>query len=588
MKLSTIFQSFDWTLFRRVLRLLQPYKKWFAATSSLAIALAILSPLRPYLVQKTVDNNIITPDLAGLQTMAILLLIVLILETLCEYLFIYSSNWLGQSVVKDLRIRMYKHIINLRLRYFDTTPIGTSTTRTINDVEAINDIFSAGLIDIIADVLSILVVLGFMFYTDWRLALVCLASLPFFIYCTYLFKEGIKKSFTEVRTQVARMNAFLQEHISGMSIVQIFAAEEREKNRFAAINKAQTDANIKSIWYYSVFFPVVEIILASALGTMVWYGANQVLGGTTTLGTLIAFILYLNMVFRPLRMLADRFNTLQMGMVAAERVFALLDRHEFIDDKGTLSPKSVKGNIRFEKVWFAYNEVDWVLKGISFHLEAGKTLAIVGATGAGKSSIINILNRFYEIQQGTISIDDVNIKDYTLNSLRANIGLVLQDVFLFSGSIYDNISLRNPNISREAVQQAAKMVGADTFIEKLPNSYDYQVMERGATLSMGQRQLISFIRALVYNPSILILDEATASIDTETEQLIQEATEKMVENRTAIIIAHRLSTIRNADYIMVMDKGEIVEMGNHESLIQEANGFYRKLYEMQFGKIEIV
>lgn len=573
----------DWQLFRRVVALAKPFKVQFIVATFLALLLAGLSPLRPYLVQLTVDNYILVGDGKGLSRMTMLLVFMLALESVCRYQFGYLTSWLGQSVIKNLRVSVFSHILNFRLRYFDTTPIGTSTTRAINDVEAVNDVFSEGMITIIADLFTIIMVLSIMFYTDWKLTFVCMTTFPLLVYATYLFKEGIKKTFQEVRTQVARMNAFLQEHISGMGVVQIFAAEQQEMEKFKEINQRQTDANIRSIWYYSVFFPAVEIIIATALGLLVWYGAHSVISNYTTLGVLIAFILYLNMLFYPMRMLADKFNTLQMGMVASERVFSVLDRDEKIADTGKLTA-SFEGNIGFSHVWFSYNDNDWVLRDVNFEVQKGQTLAIVGATGAGKSSIINILNRFYDIQQGTITIDGTDIKDYTLDSLRSNIGLVLQDVFLFSGSVLENITLRNPDINREQVIHAAKMMGADGFIEKLPGGYDYQVMERGATLSMGQRQMISFIRALVFNPRILILDEATSSIDTETEQMVQYAMDKLVQNRTAIIIAHRLSTIQHAHQIIVLDKGKIVEMGNHESLL-ELNGQYRKLHDTQFGAL---
>ncbi len=573
----------DWQLFKRVLALAKPFKVQFIIATLLALLLAGISPLRPYLVQITVDQFILVGDAPGLGRMTILLVVMLMIESVCRYQFGYLTSWLGQSVIKNLRVSVFTHILNFRLRYFDTTPIGTSTTRAINDVEAVNDVFSEGMITIIADLFTIIMVLSIMLYTDWKLTLVCMVTFPFLVYATYMFKEGIKKTFQDVRTQVARMNAFLQEHISGMGVVQIFAAEKQEMEKFVEINQRQTDANIKSIWYYSIFFPAVEIIIATSLGLMVWYGAHSVISGHTTLGVLIAFILYLNMLFYPMRMLADKFNTLQMGMVASERVFSVLDRNEQIPDNGK-QVAHFNGDIAFKNVWFAYNDKDWVLRDVNFEVGAGQTLAIVGATGAGKSSIINILNRFYDIQQGSIAIDNTNIKDYTLHSLRSNIGLVLQDVFLFSGSIFENITLRNPDITREQVYHAAQLMGADGFIERLPGGYDYKVMERGATLSMGQRQLISFIRALVFNPRILILDEATSSIDTETEQMVQYAMDKLVQNRTAIIIAHRLSTIQHAHQIIVLDKGEIVEMGNHEALL-ELNGHYRKLHDTQFAAL---
>ncbi len=571
----------DTTLFMKVLALAKPFKGAFWGTTLLAIILAVLAPLSPYLIQKTVDGSIATGDGAGLQRMVLLLFAVLMVNAVCRYLFIFSSNWLGQSIIRDLRVRVFQHIASLRLRFFDNTPIGTATTRTINDVEAINNIFAAGIINIIADVLTVFVVLTFMLTTDWKLTLVSLSTFPFFVYATYVFKEGVKKTFEVVRNEVSRMNAFLQERISGMSIIQIFSAEETELKKFRVINEGHKQANVKAIWYYSIFFPVIEIILASALGLMVWFGANLVVTDQASLGILIAFILYINMLFRPLRMLADKFNTLQMGLVAADRVFTILETDEKIVDEGTIVAKDLKGQISFKNVWFAYNEVDMVIRDVSFELEAGQTMAIVGATGAGKSSVINILNRFYEIQEGTICIDGVDVRDYELASLRSNIGLVLQDVFLFSGSVMENITLRNPEITEEQVYEASKIVGAHDFIMKLPGQYDYNVMERGATLSLGQRQLISFIRTLVFDPRILILDEATSSIDTETELLVQNAIEKLVKGRTSIVIAHRLSTIQHADQIMVLDKGKVMEIGNHQQLLKK-EGYYRKLHDMQF------
>ncbi len=573
---------FDYQLLKRVIKLAAPFKAQFILATVMAIVIALLSPIRPLIVQFTVDNYIAYSNMSGLLKMSLLMVGILLLETFLRYHFIYITRWLGQSVIKNLRVRVFNHVISLRLKYFDTTPIGTSTTRTINDVETINDIFSQGLITIISDILTLLAVIGFMFYMDWRLALVSLITLPFLLYATYLFKEGVKSAFQKVRTQVSRMNAFLQEHISGVRIIQIFSSEEREFRKFEQINEDQKQAHIQAIWYYSVFFPIVEIILAVAIGLLVWIGSNMVIKGSLEVGVIIAFIMYLNMLFRPLRMLADKFNTLQMGLVASERVFRLLDREEYIPNKGTKDLSTVHGKIDFEKVWFAYNEKDWVLKDIDFSIKPGETMAIVGATGAGKTSIINLLSRFYDIQKGSIKLDGQDIRDYELGSLRSQISVVLQDVFLFSGSILDNIRLRDESISREKVIEAARMIGAEEFILRMPGGFDYKVMERGATLSMGQRQLISFIRSMVFDPSILILDEATSSIDSESEEVIQNAIEKLVKGRTSIVIAHRLSTIQNADKILVLDKGNLMEMGTHEELLTQ-EGHYAELHEMQFG-----
>jgi ATP-binding cassette subfamily B protein len=575
--------NIDVNLLGRVLILAKPYQWLFIVSGILAVALAPVGVLRPFLIQQTVDKHILNLDIDGLIFMMMVLIGVLILESIMRYSFIYCTNLLGQSVIRDLRSKVFNHISSLKLKYFDTTPIGTSTTRTINDIETINTVFSQGVITIVADILSLLVVLIIMFITSWKLTLVCLVTFPFLIISTYIFKEKVKAAFQKVRTQISNMNAYLQERITGMRIVQIFNAEERELERFKKINRKYTQANLDTILYYAIFFPVIEIISATALGLMVWYGARGVIGGGVTIGALIAFPLYLNMLFRPMRMLADKFNTLQMGLVAAQRVFDLLDRAEQIENKGTIKPEKLEGKIEFQDVNFAYVDDEWVLKNINFEIQPGETLAIVGSTGSGKSTIINILNRFYEIQSGDIYIDDTNIKDLELNAMRQRIAMVLQDVFLFSGSVMENITLRDEKISREEVINAAKMIGADDFIQKLPNGYDYEVMERGATLSMGQRQLISFVRALVVNPDILILDEATSSIDPETESVIQFAIETLIEKRTSIIIAHRLSTIRHADKIMVLSKGEIQEMDSHEELLKIEGGHYRELYEMQFA-----
>ncbi len=575
-------QNFDYQLLGRVIGLAKPYRSLFISAGVLSILLALLSVLRPKLVQIMVDDYIFQYDIPGMTKVALIFIVALVAESILRYIFIYSTSVLGQSVIKDLRVRVFNHISSLRLKYFDTTPIGTSTTRTINDIETINTVFSQGAITIVADLLTVFVVLAVMFSTSVQLTLICLTTMPFLIIATYIFKEKVKASYQIVRTQISKMNAFLQERISGMRIVQIFNAEKQEGDKFKEINREYTQANLNSILYYAVFFPVVEIISATALGLMVWWGARGVISDTVSLGALVAFPIYLSMLFRPIRMLADRFNTLQMGLIAAERVFKVIDRTDIIEDKGTLEPTKVEGKIEFSDVWFAYNAEEWILKDLSFKVNSGETLAIVGSTGSGKTTIINLLSRFYEIQKGDIKIDDTSIRDLTLDALRSRIAVVLQDVFLFSGSVLENITLRNPDFTREEVIEAAKMIGAHEFIEKLPGGYDYEVMERGATLSMGQRQLISFVRALVYNPNILILDEATSSVDPETEAVIQYAIEKLIAKRTSFIIAHRLSTIRHATNIMVLHKGEVQEFGPHEELLKIEEGHYRNLYEMQF------
>jgi ATP-binding cassette subfamily B multidrug efflux pump len=576
---------FDFSLLRRIFSYASPYKKKFYWSVALAIILAVITPIRPWLIQLTVNDYIANKLTEMIIWITVIQVAFILVETALRFLFSFLTAWLGQTVVRDMRVQVYKKILNLNLRQFDNTPIGTLTTRTVNDIESINDIFAEGLVPIIADLLSIVAVLLYMFITDWQLSLIALIPFPIILIATYYFKESVNKSFHKVRNAVAQLNAFVQEHLTGMQVVQAFAAEDKEFEKFKAINREHRNANIKAIFAYSVFFPVVEIVSALAIGLIVWYGSGQ----SADVGTIMSFILCLNLLFRPLRVIADKFNVLQMGMIAGERVFKVIDNPDVtqstVDSQQSKDNrvKHFKGKIEFDNLSFAYTNENYVLKNLSFIVNPGETVAIVGHTGSGKTTIISLLNRLYHPQKGQIKIDDKNIEDYPIEELRSNIGVVLQDVFLFSGSVMDNITLHNPGISEEEVIEAAKLIDMHDFISSLPGGYHYDVMERGATLSLGQRQLLSFIRALLYNPSILILDEATSSVDTESEMLIQHAIDKMIAGRTSIVIAHRLSTIRKAHKIIVLDKGELKEVGSHEHLMKQ-DGFYRKLYEMQFEK----
>jgi ATP-binding cassette subfamily B protein len=575
----------DIKILRRLYAYTRPYRFTFYFVVFLTIFLALLGPVRPYLVQYSVDNYMQEGTEGLLWQMTLLMIALLALQSVVQYAHTYWSGWIGQAIIRDIRIQLYQKILSLRLKFFDKTPIGRLVTRNVSDVETLATVFGDGIAAIVADILQILAILLVMFVTNWRLTLVSLSMFPFLMITTYVFKEKIKVAFAQVRNAVANLNTFVQEHISGMNIVQVFGAEAQEAKKFNEINKEHRRANLKSVLYYSVYFPVAEIISAAGTGLLVWYGAREVIEEHTTLGVLIAFMMYIALFFRPIRMIADRFNTLQMAIVSSERILNLLDNTKDIVKNGTFKPKGLEGNITFKNVWFAYNDENYVLKNISFEAKKGETVAFVGATGAGKSSIINLINRFYEINKGQILIDGIDIKEYDLQTLRSHIGVVLQDVFLFSGSIRENITLNNPDITDEQILQAAELVGARQFIENLNGKLDYVVMERGATLSVGQRQLISFVRAMVYQPEIIILDEATSSVDSETEELIQHAIAKLMQGRTAIVIAHRLSTIQNADKIIVLDKGEIKEIGTHEELLQIADGYYSQLYQMQYKEL---
>ena len=577
-------RELDLVVLSKVLKLAVPYKGLFIMCLFIAIIMAPISIVRPFLIGVMVDDYIFKGDLPGLKNIAFIYLGIVVVNVIIRYIFIYYSAVLGQSVIKDLRVKVFNHVTELRLRYFDQTPIGKITTRTISDVQAINDVFTQGILTMLADIMGIFAVIGFMLYTSWKLTLICLATLPLLIIATYIFKEKVKVAFKNVRNEIARMNAFLQEQISGMQVVQMFSAEKQEAKKFKEINWKYTTANLQAVEYYAIFFPVVELISSLALALLVWWGSKGIWNSSISVGAFIAFPMYLNMLFRPVRMLADKLNTLQMGLVAGSRVFDLLENDEKIEDLGKVKTQKLEGKLEFENVWFAYDESNYVLKDVSFKLNPGETLAIVGSTGSGKTTIINILNRFYEIQKGTIKIDGINLKKYQTNLLRDRVAMVLQDVFLFDGTIFENMALRDPNISREQVIAASKTIGAHPFMERLPGGYDFKITERGSNLSMGQKQLVSFVRALVFDPDILILDEATSSIDSETEAIIQYAIEKLIQKRTSIIIAHRLSTIKHAHNILVLDSGRVMEQGCHQTLVDKSEGAYKKLYEKQFAQ----
>ena len=583
MKEAKSAKIIDFQIIKRLYGFILPYRFRFWFLVFLILCMAGISPVVPLLIRYTLDHYLGLTFASDLVRMLGWMLGALMLQTLFQFSTSYLAGYLGQTVIRDIRIQLYEKIVNLRLAFFDATPIGRLVTRTVSDIETLNDVFSEGLASIAGDLLQLFLILGVMFYADWRLTLIIIATVPFMVFSTYVFKEYIKKSFNEVRTAVANLNSFVQEHISGMLIVQMFHAEKQELAKFNRINEEHRDANIRGILAYSVFFPVADVIAAIGTGLVVWAASTYIVKEEMGVGTLTAFIMFINLFYRPIRMLADRFNTLQMGIVSTERILTLLDSTDYIQNNGTVQADHIEGKIEFSDVTFAYQEPEWVVKNVSFQVEAGKTCAIVGATGAGKSSIIGLLGRLYDCQSGEIKIDGVSLTSYEIGSLRKNIAVVLQDVFLFSSSIAYNIHLGEESITYDQMVEAAKAVGVHDFIISLPGGYDYEVKERGATLSVGQRQLISFVRALVHNPKIIVLDEATSSVDSETEVLIQQAISTLMKGRTAVVIAHRLSTIRNSDQILVMEKGEIKERGTQEELLA-LEGLYAQLYHLQFRK----
>ncbi len=579
---------FDIKLFKRLLKFVKPYKLVFFGTLIFVIGLSVFGVFRPKVLQLAIDTKIALQEYDGFLFYIIIMITLLVLEVISQLLFIYYASWLGQSVVKDIRVKLFKHMLSFKMKYFDNSSVGVLITRAVTDMERIADIFGEGLFMIFSDVLKMLAVAIMMFSMNWKLSLIVFTTLPIVLFATKIFQKYMKLAFQDVRTEVSNLNSFVQERVTGMKILQLFTREDTEYKKFMAINERHKKGWLKTVWYNSIFFPIAEFLSSITLGLVVWYGGlNVIMDSTASLGELTAFIMMIPMLFRPLNQIANKFNTLQMGMVAADRVFKVLDTTSQIDDSGNVVATQFKGDIAFKDVHFSYIENEEVLKGISFNVEAGQTIAIVGATGAGKSTIINLLNRFYDIQKGEICIDGVNIKNMTLQSLRAQIAVVLQDVFLFADTILNNITLNNDIVTEAEVQQAAKDIGIHDFIMSLPNGYHYNVKERGVMLSSGQRQLISFLRAYVTNPSILVLDEATSSVDSYSEQLIQDATDKITKGRTSIVIAHRLATIKKADKIIVMDAGKIVEEGTHKTLLKKENGYYKNLYEVQFMKEEL-
>ena len=584
---SKVTKVYNVTLFKRLLQYIRPYKLVFYSTLFFVIGLAVFGAIRPKVVQVAIDTKIAVHDYNGFMFYIAIMVLLLVLEVICQLLFIYYASWLGLTVVKDIRVKLFKHMLSFKMKYYDNSSVGILVTRAVTDMERIADIFSDGLFMIFSDILKMIAIGGVMFYLNWKLSLIVFTTLPIILYATKIFQKYMKIAFEDVRTEVSNLNSFVQERVTGMKILQLFTREETEYKNFKEINERHKKGWLKTVWYNSIFFPIAEFLSSITLGLVVWYGGlNVVVDQTTSIGDLTAFIMMVPMLCRPLNQIANKFNTLQMGMVAANRVFAVLDTTSQIDDAGTIVASQFKGDISFEKVHFSYVDEEEVLKGISFNVKSGQTIAIVGATGAGKSTIINLLNRFYDIQKGRITVDNLDIKDVTLTSLRNQIAVVLQDVFLFADTILNNITLNNPDITEAQVQKAAKEIGIHDFIMSLPNGYHYNVKERGVMLSSGQRQLISFLRAYVTNPSILVLDEATSSVDSYSEQLIQQATDKITNGRTSIVIAHRLATIQKADNIIVMEAGQIVEQGTHNELLKKKDGYYKNLYEVQFMKVD--
>ncbi len=577
---------FDLKLFGKLMAFIKPFKATYYFVMFAAILLSVSSTLTPYLLKVTVDDYITPKDYTGMQLFVGLMFGALLLEVLFQFLFVFYANWLGQKVIKDLRVKLFDKIIHFKMAYFDKTAVGRLVTRAVSDIETIASIFSQGLFMIIADLLKMILVIVVMLYVNWRLSLIVFSVLPVILYATRLFQKSMKKAFEEVRLQVANLNSFVQERISGIKIVQLFHREKIEYDNFVAINEKHKQAWLKTVWFNSIFFPVAEISSSVTIGLLVWYGGvNVISGGAVSLGTIFLFIQMSQMLFRPLRQIADKFNSLQMGMVAADRIFGILETESNIEDEGTFRPTELKGAIQLKKLGFSYLPGEPVLKEISLDIKAGETIAIVGATGAGKSTIINLLSRFYEFDSGDITIDGTSIRSYDLQTLRKHVSVVLQDVFLFADSLYNNITLFNPKITRAQVIQASKEIGVHDFIQSLPEGYDYNVKERGVMLSSGQRQLIAFLRAYLSDPTILVLDEATSSVDSYSEEIIQKAIDTLTKGKTSIVIAHRLATVKNADRIVVMDQGQIVEVGTHKELLQVTQGHYAKLYEVQFADV---